>query len=145
MGVASTGLGAGRGTGSGGSASLRFDIERSSLRDFAPRSSGSTLAEAATALPLLSVVIPVYNERHTLGQVLAAVARALPGVRKNIVVGDDCSTAGPREWLKANFPVGVRTGSEISVDGAGRLDVSAPCNQAPVSIEPLYHQQNRGK
>jgi len=124
---------------------LRFDSERSSIRDFAPRSSGSTLAEAARTLPPLSVVIPVYNECHTLGQVLAAVSRALPGVRKNIIVVDDCSTDGTREWLKANFPVGARTGSEISVDGSGRLDVSAPFNETPISIEPLYHQQNRGK
>jgi glycosyltransferase involved in cell wall biosynthesis len=145
MGVASSGLDAGLNAGLGGSASLRFDIERPSNRDFAPRSSGSLQADAAMALPLLSVVIPVYNERHTLGQVLAAVSRALPGVRKNIIVVDDCSTDGTREWLKANFPVGARTGSEISVDGAGRLDVSAPLNEALVSIEPLYHPQNRGK
>jgi glycosyltransferase involved in cell wall biosynthesis len=141
MGAASAGLGAELGE----SASLRSDIERPPIRDFAPRSSGAKQAEAAGALPFLSVIIPVYNECHTLGQVLAAVSRALPGVRKNIIVVDDCSTDGTREWLKANFPVGARTGSEISVDGTGRLDVSAPFNQALVSIEPHYHQQNRGK
>jgi glycosyltransferase involved in cell wall biosynthesis len=136
---------AGPGAGLGGSAGVRLDIERSSRRDFAPRSSGPTPAEAARPLPLLSVVIPVFNEHHTLGPVLAAVARALPGVRKNIIVVDDCSTDGTREWLKANFPVGARTGSEISIDSAGRLDVSAPFNEAQVSIEPLYHERNRGK
>jgi glycosyltransferase involved in cell wall biosynthesis len=145
MGVASSGLGVGLGTGLGGSAGLRFDLERSSSRDFAPRPSGAPQAEVARALPLLSVVIPVYNERHTLGRVLAAVSRALPGVPKNIIVVDDCSTDGTREWLKANFPVGARTGSEISVDGSGRLDVSAPFTEAQISIEPLYHPQNRGK
>ena len=34
---------------------------------------------------MLSVIIPVYNERVTLGLVLARVARALPDVRKEIV------------------------------------------------------------
>ena len=141
MGVASSGLG----KGSGGSASARLDTERSSVRNFAPRASGATPAEAGRGLPPLSVIIPVYNERHTLGQVLAAVGRALPGVRKTIIVVDDCSTDGTREWLKANFPVGARTGSEISIDSAGRLDVSAPMSEALISIEPHYHPQNRGK
>jgi glycosyltransferase involved in cell wall biosynthesis len=149
MGVASSGPDAGLGTardaGAGGGASLRFDLERSSGRDFAPRSAGALLAETTRPLPVLSVVIPVYNERHTLGRVLVAVSRALPGVRKNIIVVDDCSTDGTREWLKASFPVGARTGSEISIDGAGRLDVSAPFTEVQISIEPLYHQQNRGK
>jgi glycosyltransferase involved in cell wall biosynthesis len=145
MGIASSGLGAGLGVELGAGASLRSGGERSSIHDFAPRSSGATLTEAAKPLPPLSVVIPVYNERHTLGLILAAVSRALPGVRKSIIVVDDCSTDGTREWLRANFPVGARTGSEISVDGTGRLDVSAPFNDALVSIEPLYHQQNRGK
>ena len=141
MGIASSGLGAGL----GGSARLRFDVEGASSRDLAPRSLGAPQPDAARAWPLLSVIIPVFNERHTLGRVLAAVSRALPGVRKNIIVVDDCSTDGTREWLKANFPVGTRTGSEISLDGTGRLDVSAPFNEAQISIEPLYHQQNRGK
>ena len=35
---------------------------------------------------MLSVVIPVYNERDTLATVLAAVAGALPGIPKEIVV-----------------------------------------------------------
>jgi glycosyltransferase involved in cell wall biosynthesis len=145
MGVADSGPGSGLGAGLGGSASVEADPQRFSIRDFAPRSSGALQARAARVLPSLSVIIPVYNERHTLGQVLAAVSRALPGVRKNIVVVDDCSTDGTREWLKASFPVGARTGSEINIDSAGRLDVSAPFNEALISIEPLYHQQNRGK
>jgi glycosyltransferase involved in cell wall biosynthesis len=124
---------------------LRLDIERAPGRDLAPRASVSTQAEAGRTLPALSVIIPVYNERDTLGQVLVAVSRALPGVAKHITVIDDCSTDGTREWLKANFPVGPRIGSEINLDGAGRLDVSAPFNQAQISIAPIYHERNRGK
>jgi glycosyltransferase involved in cell wall biosynthesis len=53
---------------------------------------------------LLSVIIPVYNERHTLGTVLTAVAQTLPNVSKEVVIVDDCSKDGTREWLKTNFP-----------------------------------------
>jgi glycosyltransferase involved in cell wall biosynthesis len=52
----------------------------------------------------LSIVIPVYNERHTLGTILGVVARTLPNVNKEIIVVGDCSKDGTREWLKANFP-----------------------------------------
>jgi glycosyltransferase involved in cell wall biosynthesis len=141
MGVASSGLG----VGPVGPPPLRLETERSSIREFALRSPGAPQPAAARSLPLLSIVIPVFNERHTLGQVLVAVSRALPGVRKNVIVVDDCSTDGTREWLKANFPIGARIGSEISIDDAGWLDVSASFTDAQISIEPLYHERNRGK
>lgn len=50
------------------------------------------------AAPLLSVVTPAYNERHTLPQVLAAI-RAVP-LRKEVLIVDDASTDGTREYLR---------------------------------------------
>lgn len=47
---------------------------------------------------LLSVVIPVYNERHTLMDLLGRV-RAVP-VRKEIILVDDGSKDGTRDLLK---------------------------------------------
>jgi glycosyltransferase involved in cell wall biosynthesis len=47
--------------------------------------------------PLLSVVVPVYNEKQTIEEILERVA-AVP-VRKEIIVVDDCSTDGTREML----------------------------------------------
>jgi len=47
--------------------------------------------------PLLSVVIPVYNEKDTIEEILSRVA-AVP-VRKEIIVVDDCSTDGTRAML----------------------------------------------
>ena len=46
----------------------------------------------------LSVVIPVYNERSTIHEILRRV-RAVP-IKKQIIVVDDCSNDGTREVLK---------------------------------------------
>lgn len=46
----------------------------------------------------LSVVIPVYNERGTIREVIARV-RELP-LQTEIIVVDDCSTDGTAEWLR---------------------------------------------
>jgi glycosyltransferase involved in cell wall biosynthesis len=47
---------------------------------------------------VLSVVIPVYNERHSLGELLRRV-RAVP-LPKQIILVDDCSTDGTRDLLR---------------------------------------------
>jgi glycosyltransferase involved in cell wall biosynthesis len=47
--------------------------------------------------PTLSVVIPVYNERQTLLQLLETV-RSVP-IHKEILLVDDCSTDGTRDLL----------------------------------------------
>jgi len=46
----------------------------------------------------LSVVIPVYNERNTIREIVRQV-RAVP-INKQIILVDDCSTDGTREVLK---------------------------------------------
>ena len=65
----------------------------------------------------LSVVIPAYNERKTLHEILARV-RAVP-IPKEIVVVDDCSTDGTREELQKM---------------AGEPD-----------LKVLFHDKNQGK
>lgn len=48
----------------------------------------------------LSVVMPAYNERHTIRTIVAAVlAVDLPGIDKELVIVDDGSTDGTRELL----------------------------------------------
>lgn len=46
---------------------------------------------------LLSVVMPVYNEKNTLGEILARVAK-IP-LRKELILVDDCSTDGTQDLL----------------------------------------------
>lgn len=47
----------------------------------------------------LSIVIPCYNERHTIQDIVTAVKRS-PIADKEIVIVDDCSTDGTREVLR---------------------------------------------
>ena len=66
----------------------------------------------------LSVIIPCYNERETINEIVDAVRRS-PYQDKEIIIVDDCSNDGTREFLK----------SEI----APHVDLI------------LYHDVNRGK
>lgn len=47
----------------------------------------------------LSIVIPCYNERHTIQDIVTAVKRS-PIADKEIVIVDDCSTDGTRDVLR---------------------------------------------
>jgi glycosyltransferase involved in cell wall biosynthesis len=54
----------------------------------------------AGAFVKLSVVVPVYNERATIERIVAAIrAVPLPGLDREIVIVDDCSTDGTRDLL----------------------------------------------
>jgi len=94
---------------------------------------------------ILSIVIPVFNERQSLAMLLAIVAGALPGIPKEIVIVDDCSSDGTREWLKSNFPNGARRGTSLSVDDAGNLAFGSAPGTAEATLSPIYHPRNQGK
>ena len=92
----------------------------------------------------LSIVIPVYNERRTLGHSGCRRSR-VTHVSKEIVVVDDCSTDGTREWLKANFPDGARSGSSVDLDNDGQLTFAQGPGLSNVTIRPIFHERNTGK
>jgi glycosyltransferase involved in cell wall biosynthesis len=79
--------------------------------------------------PKLSVVIPVYNEAHTIQEILRRVAAVQ--IDKEIVVVDDCSTDGTRDVLRQ-----IETGSE-ALDRESSLAAS--------HLRVFYQDQNQGK
>ena len=46
----------------------------------------------------LSIVVPVYNEKHTINQILERIEKT--PYEKEIIIVDDCSTDGTREILR---------------------------------------------
>src|SRR5207245_5164194 len=48
--------------------------------------------------PIVSIVIPVYNERSTIEEILRRVLDM--DIRKEVIVVDDCSTDGTRQILE---------------------------------------------
>ena len=48
----------------------------------------------------ISILIPVYNEKDTLLEILKKVENLSFGLEKEIILIDDCSTDGTRELYK---------------------------------------------
>ncbi|MDX2175275.1 MAG: glycosyltransferase family 2 protein [Candidatus Sumerlaeia bacterium] len=79
-------------------------------------------APSAELAPMrrLSLVIPIYNELHLLPVVLERIREVAMPLELELVLVDDCSKDGTRQWLKANM--------------AGKPGVTV-----------LFHKRNRGK
>ncbi len=87
-----------------------------------PHPAGNAATSQASPLstrPLLSVIVPLYNEQHNVREILSRVQAV--DVEKQIVMVDDASTDGTREILK----------QEIE----GRYS----------NVLVLYHKENSGK
>lgn len=89
-----------------------------------------------TGCPKLSVVIPVYNERGTIEEILRRV-KEIP-IDKEIIVVDDGSTDGTREIL------GRLAGPDRQNDSPTATPADDPSSHAP-RFRVLCHDQNRGK
>jgi len=75
----------------------------------------------------LSIIIPVYNERNTVMQLLHQVASQPIALHKEIVIVDDFSTDGTREFLQQSD-----LASELASNGAN-------------TVKLALHEKNRGK
>ncbi len=114
----------------------------------------------------LSVIIPVYNEIHTLDTLLDKVIQVLPEVEKEIILVDDFSTDGTRQWLEHNF---VRESFTDDSNNLGLVKLNSHPYQIKavedsfqlqqsntdlvvkeakpknISFKVVYHQENLGK
>jgi len=82
------------------------------------------------------VVIPVYNEKATIEEILRRVLEN--GLRKEIVIVDDCSTDGSRQYLEAM----------VQAKGKGETWAAAHDGGDPVDVRDLrifFQTQNQGK
>ena len=91
-------------------------------------------ATSKMAVATLSVLMPVYNERATLPGLLERIA-ASP-VDKEILLVDDCSTDGTREWIRKNVD-GVMPGVRVFYH-AGNLGKGAAIRTAIPHAEGDY-------
>ncbi|MEO8501544.1 MAG: glycosyltransferase family 2 protein, partial [Vicinamibacteria bacterium] len=69
--------------------------------------------------PLLSVIIPVFNEKNTVEEIIDRVI-AVPGIRKELIIVNDASTDGSREILdRLKGPKGFRLFHQEKNQGKG--------------------------
>jgi len=86
--------------------------------------------------PKLSVVIPVYNEKATIEEILRRVQDA--ALRKEVIVVDDCSTDGTRQILE----------QMAARQALGEKEIAAHDGGDPVALGELrifFQTANQGK
>jgi glycosyltransferase involved in cell wall biosynthesis len=80
----------------------------------------------------LSVVIPAYNEIDNIQEILKRVSEVETGLEKEIIIVDDCSKDGTREFLEK-----IRNGGK---EVSGLLP-----SKDPRIFKVIFHEQNSGK
>jgi glycosyltransferase involved in cell wall biosynthesis len=90
----------------------------------------------------LSVLMPVYNEIKSIAQILNLVKEALPGVAKEIIIVDDASNDGTRDWLKTTF--GTPT-LEREIKDLGAAKVGGKHFGPEVTVKVIFQEKNQGK
>lgn len=83
-----------------------------------------------SSAPTVSLVIPVYNEIRTLQELLRRVVAV--DFPKELVIVDDCSTDGSREWLEI-----------LASKGMAALEGAKPKNANTFAVR--FQPKNQGK
>jgi len=89
----------------------------------------------------LSVLIPAYNEIGSIAALLELVKSALPEVAKELIVVDDGSTDGTREWLAEKFKIT----RESEMAGVAPAALNAEDFGPATAIKVIFHERNKGK
>ena len=120
----------------GGGGQLLTKIEEesqasySSLQDAAPAVAWQSISsnpesnklDSSSAFSSISIIIPCFNEKSTIADILQAVQSVKIPYHKEIIIIDDCSSDGTREILATLQP-----------------------SQENCSLHILYHKKNQGK
>jgi glycosyltransferase involved in cell wall biosynthesis len=91
---------------------------------------------AALHDPKISVVVPVYNEKATIDEILRRVLET--EIRKEVIVVDDCSTDGTRQILE----------TLAALQAKGEPFAPAQDNEDPIPLADLrfiFQSVNKGK
>jgi glycosyltransferase involved in cell wall biosynthesis len=83
-----------------------------------------------SSAPTVSLVIPVYNEIRTLQELLRRVVAV--DFPKELVIVDDCSTDGSREWLE-----------QLAAKGLAAIEGAKPRNKNSFAVR--FQPKNSGK
>src|SRR5258708_1113011 len=86
--------------------------------------------------PKVSIVIPVYNEKSTIDEILRRVLDT--EVRKEVIIVDDCSTDGTRQILE-NMAARQANGDEFAPaqDGSDKIELR--------NLRFFFQAPNQGK
>src|SRR5713101_1548650 len=86
--------------------------------------------------PMISVVIPVYNEKNTIVEILRRVLES--PFRKQVLVVDDCSSDGTREILRSlEQQKAAGTESAAAVGGGDAIPLA--------NLQFFFQEKNQGK
>jgi glycosyltransferase involved in cell wall biosynthesis len=88
---------------------------------------------------LISIVIPAYNELNTLPLILKKIEET--PYDKEIIIVDDGSKDGTREWICSEFGI-QNWGSGVQEGKRGNLDNAEGYAK---SVKVVFHEKNRGK
>ena len=109
--------------------------------------------------PMLSIVIPIYNEVASLKELLQQVASVEIGMKKELILVDDFSTDGTRDILKEIETIQADSGEihryistpQTPPNENAASDSDAPTPDSPaentseISAKVFYHEVNKGK